>query len=147
MLFISCSQRLVSTFGSDTVEWSGVCVCVSDGRAGSRRIQTLPVASQNPQIKRLEFFNFPKSHRMHPTTLPLLLLLTRVDVTSRYPETFQVPMWNFSQNLPPRTHPDGSEKPPTGGHIFPFLSSNPPHLPPHTHTHFSHPPQVDIQWR
>lgn len=60
-------------------------------------------------------------------------LLTRVDVTSRYPETFQVPMWNFSQNLPPRTHPDGSEKPPTGGHVFPFLSSNPP-APPHTHT-------------
>lgn len=74
LLFISGSQRLVSTFGSDTVEWSGVCVCVSDGRAGSRRIQTLPVASQNPQIKRLEFFNFPKSHRMHPTTPPFLLL-------------------------------------------------------------------------
>lgn len=84
--------------------------------------------SPNKATRVFQFSQISANAPHHSTPrLPPLLLLTRVDVTSRYPETFHVPMWNFSQNASRRLGKTANR-----GTHFSISLLKPPH--PHTHT-------------
>lgn len=101
-----------------------VCVCAGVTHLVASKHFLLPL---NSQLKRREFFPNLVERTSSILLSPRLLLLqlTHVDATSRYPETFHSPVCNFSQNL----LPDGSQKP---GDTFFHFSPQTSHPPPPT---------------